>query len=326
MQSEIGGMLGLLKRKKETVPDPLDDEFALDEPELTDEDENQLELTRVDDYDIVKPIGQGGMGRVYKAIDRERDQTVAIKVLDRRFDLDRKRRRRDHLGREILIAAKLNHETIVKYKKEIIEVEDCNGHIRRCLIMEFVDGFDLKQHSKDQDLSFSKRLEVMYKLCTGLDYLHTHGIIHRDIKPGNFMLTRDLKHVKIFDFGLSKSSASWRTRWIKETGGTRIYMPPEQLQKKKVKLDARSDIFSFGITMYELFAGHHPCEGKDAKSIQRQLVSSKYRFEPPSKYNSAIPPKIDKIILKCLRRKPSKRYQSVTEILLDLSRISASRI
>lgn len=318
-------MLGLSKKKK-TVEPEIDEEAELNVSEFDEDDDNQLELTHVDHYEIIKPIGQGGMGKVYKAIDRERDQTVAIKVLDRRYDLDSKRRRRDHLGREILIAAKFNHETIVKYNSEIIEQEDRNGHVRRCLLMEFVDGFDLRKHIKDQDLSFAKTLEVMYRLCTGLDYLHIHGVIHRDIKPGNFMLTRDQKRVKIFDFGLSKSTTNWRTRWIKESGGTRIYMPPEQLRKKNAKLDARSDIFSFGITMYELFAGRHPCVGKDAREIQKQLVSSKFRFDPPSKHNRAVPPQVDKIILKCLRRQPNRRYQSVTEILLDLSRISSTRI
>ena len=318
-------MFGLLKKKSTALP-PVDPEEDFEEPDFDEDDDNQLELTHVDHFEVIKPIGAGGMGKVYKAIDRERDQTVAIKVLDRRYDLDRKRRRRDHLGREILIAAKLNHETVVKYNAEIIEQEDRNGHVRRCLLMEFVDGFDLRKHIKEQDLSLNKTIEIMYKLCTGLDYLHTHGIIHRDIKPGNFMLTRDQKRVKIFDFGLSKSSASWRTRWMRETGGTRIYMVPEQLRNKRTKLDARSDIFSFGITMYELFTGKHPCGGKHAKEIQKQLVSSRYRFDPPSKYNKKIPPQLDRIILKCLRRTPKKRYQSVTEILLDLSRMSGTRI
>lgn len=319
-------MLGLLKKKKD-VPTPEEALGVSDAgPELDEDEDSELELTHVDHYEIIKPIGAGGMGKVYKAIDRERDLTVAIKVLDRRYDLDRKRRRRDHLGREILIAANLNHETVVRYNKEIIEQKDRNGHVRRCLLMEFVDGFDLRKHIKEQDLSMRKSFEVMYKLCTGLDYLHTNGIIHRDIKPGNFMLTRDQKQVKIFDFGLSKSTASWRTRWMKETGGTRAYMTPEQLRNKHAKLDARSDIFSFGITMYELFAGRHPCSGKQAREIQKQLVSSRYRFDPPSKYNNKIPPPLDKIILKCLRRSPGKRYQSVTEILMDLDRTSGTRI
>lgn len=296
------------------------------EDEIDPNDDNQLELTHVDRYEIIKPIGAGGMGKVYKAIDRERDLTVAIKVLDRRYDLDRKRRRRDHLGREILIAAKLDHDAIVRYKHEIIEQLDRNNNLRRCLLMEYVDGYDLRKYITDRDLTLQQMLYVMYKLSTGLDYLHTNGIVHRDIKPGNFMLTRDLRQVKIFDFGLSKSSANWRTRFMKEGGGTRAYMPPEQLSNKKARLDNRSDIFSFGITMYELFAGQHPCSGNDAKTIQKQLVSRKFKFERPSKYNPEVPPELDRVILKCLRRDPNKRYQFMTEVLLDLSRINTSRI
>jgi eukaryotic-like serine/threonine-protein kinase len=315
--------MGLFSKKEAVaVEDPELDE----ETEIDPDDDNQLELTHVDRYEILKPIGAGGMGKVYKAIDRERDLMVAIKVLDRRYDLDKKRRKRDHLGREILIAANLNHEAIVHYDKEIIEQEDRNGHLRRCLLMEYVDGFDLRKHIKDRDLTLQQMVYVVSRLSTGLDYLHSHGIVHRDIKPGNFMLTRDLKHVKIFDFGLSKSSASWRTRFMKEGGGTRAYMPPEQLSNKKAKLDNRSDIFSFGITIYELLAGKHPCSGRDAREIQKQLVSRKFRFDPPSKYNSQIPRGLDKIVLKSLRRSPDRRYQSMTEMLLDLSRLTTSRI
>lgn len=111
---------------------------------------------------------------------------------------------------------------------------------------------------------------------------------------------------------------------MKEGGGTRRYMSPEQLAKKK--LDARSDIFSLGITLYELFAGRHPCDGQDAREIMRQIRSSKYKFEPPSKYNPDVPRQMDQVILKALRRRPERRYQSVTEMLMDLSRVSASRI
>lgn len=316
-------MIGLLKKKKDPAEEEIRDEPEDGEISL---DDNQLELTHVDKYEIIKPIGTGGMGTVYKAIDRERDLTVAIKVLDRRYDLDKKRRRRDHLGREILIAASLDHEAIVRYHSEIIQQEDRNGHLRRCLLMEYVDGFDLRQHIRNRDLSIRQMIHVMKRLSSGIDFLHQHGIVHRDIKPGNFMLTRDLKQVKIFDFGLSKSSANWRTRWMKEGGGTRAYMPPEQLANKNAKLDRRSDIFSFGITMYELFAGRHPCDGKEGREIQKQIVSKRYKFAPPSKYNPDVPHFIDKIIMKMLRRAPRKRYQSMTEVLLDLSRTSETRI
>jgi serine/threonine-protein kinase len=314
-------MIGFLKKGKEAAAIK-----EMPEEEFYPNDDSQLELTHVDRYEIIRPIGAGGMGKVYKAIDRERDLTVAVKVLDRRYDIDKKRRKRDHLGREILIAAKLNHEAIVRYKHDIIEQLDRNNNLRRCLLMEYVDGFDLRTHIKERDLTMQQMLSIMYKLSTGLDYLHTHGIVHRDIKPGNFMLTRDLQHVKIFDFGLSKSSASWRTRFMKEGGGTRAYMPPEQLSNKKARLDNRSDIFSFGLTMYELFTGKHPCSGKDGRQIQKQLLSRKYKFTRPSQINREITPELDRILLKSLRRDPNKRYQSLTEILLDLSRITGSRI
>ncbi len=319
-------MLRRLRIKKKPKKDSKssDQNFRDEEERDVDLSEAELELTRVDRYEIVAPIGTGGMGTVYKAIDRERDQTVAIKVLDRRYDLDKKRRKRDYLGREILIAASLNHDNIIRMHKEIIEQEDSQGNVRRCLLMEYVDGHNLRKHIVDRDLTVPQMLDLCVRLCTGLDFLHQNNIVHRDVKPENFLLSRDLKQVKICDFGLSKSSASWRTRWVKEGGGTRRYMSPEQLAKKK--LDARSDIFSFGITMYELLTGKHPCSGNDAREIQRQIRSSRYKFEPPSKFCPEIPPHLDKIILKALRRKQESRYQSVTEMLLDLSRIGESRI
>ena len=284
-------------------------------------DESQFEMTHVGPYEIIAPVGSGGMGTVYKAIDRANDRTIAIKVLDRRYDIDKKRRKRDYLGREIMIAAALDHPTIIKMHNEIVIQEDRAGNKRRCLLMEYIDGYDLKKHIQDRDLTMTQMVDLCIKLCQGLDFLHQNNVVHRDIKPANFLFSRD---GKIVDFGLSKSSANWRTRWMKESGGTRLYMSPEQLTKQK--LDARSDIFSFGITMYELFAGRHPCDGNDTRSIQKQIVNRKYKFEPPSKYNREVTQQLDRIILKALRRRIERRYQSVTEMLLDLSRVAESKI
>ncbi|MCX5757754.1 MAG: serine/threonine-protein kinase, partial [Candidatus Hydrogenedentes bacterium] len=287
-------------------------------------DDIELELTHVGRYEIVAPIGSGGMGTVYKALDRERDQTVAIKVLHRRYDVDKRRRRRDYLGREIEIAAALNHPAIVKIYKEIIVQEDREGNMRRCLLMEFVDGPNLRKYIEERVLTFRQMLDICRKLCVGLDFLHQNNIVHRDVKPENFLLTRDMMNVKIVDFGLSKMTGGWLTFLDKSAGGTRRYMSPEQLSKGRV--DARSDIFSLGLTMYEMFSGRHPCIGPDIRMVLRQLRSSQYRFEPPSKFNREIPPQIDKCILKALRRSPDSRYQSMTELLLDLSRMGESRI
>lgn len=264
------------------------------------------------------------MGTVYKALDPARDVTIAIKVLDRRYDLDKKSRKRDYLGREILIAASLDHPTVIKMHREIIVQEDVQGNRRRCLLMEYIDGYNLKHFIDNRVLSVRQMVHLCIRLCEGMDFLHQNGIVHRDVKPANFLFSRDGQLVKIVDFGLSKSTSSWRLRWMRESGGTRLYMSPEQLRKKN--LDARSDIFSFGVTMYELFSGKHPCNGANAREIQKQILSPKYKFPALSSLNREIPEKLDRIVLKTLRREPAKRYQSCTELLLDLTRFSESRI
>lgn len=287
-------------------------------------EEHEFELSHVGPFKIIAPIGSGGMGTVYKALDPSRDITVAIKVLDRRYDLDKKRAKRDYLGREILIAASLDHPTIVKMGKEIIVQEDNDGNLRRCLLMEFIDGFNLKHFIENRTLTIKQMINVMIRLCEGLDFLHQNNIVHRDIKPANFLFSRDGKQVKIVDFGLSKSTSTWRMRWLKEAGGTRLYMSPEQLRKRN--LDARSDIFSFGITMFEFLTGKHPCNGTSTKEIQRQILSRSYKWPTPSSINPEIPSRLDRILMKSMRRDIDKRYQSCTEMLLDLTRLSESRI
>jgi len=152
--------------------------------------ESTLPLTHVGPYRIVAPVGTGGMGTVYKAIDPARDRTVAIKVLDRRYDLDKKRRRRDYLGREILIAASLKHDCIIKMHNQLLEQEDAQGNIRRCLLMEYVDGHNLRKHIVERDLSVPQMIKLCIRLCHGIDFLHQNSIVHRDVKPENFLFSR----------------------------------------------------------------------------------------------------------------------------------------
>ena len=284
--------------------------------------EAQFELTWVGPYKIVAPIGSGGMGTVYKAIDPVKDVTVAIKVLDRRFDLDRKRRRRDYIGREVMIASSLNHPNIIRMSKDIIVQEDNEGNLRRCIVMEYVDGYNLRYFIENRVLNVKQMMHICIKLCEGLDFLHQKGIVHRDIKPANFLFSKDGKQIKICDFGLSKSSQNWWLRWVKESGGTKLYMSPEQLRKKS--LDARSDIFSFGLTMFEFFTGKHPCNGLDMRQKVKQIVSPSYTWPTPSSLYREIPEKLDRVILKCMRRDLRERYQTCTELLLDLNRVFES--
>jgi serine/threonine protein kinase len=281
-----------------------------------------LELDNVGKYKILAPIGSGGMGTVYKAIDRENDVVIAIKVLDRRYDLDKKRKKADYLGREMIITQHLDHPNINRLFG-IVEQEDNEGQSRRCLLMELVDGYNLRKHIVERDLTIEQGIDLCLQICYGLDFLHQNGIVHRDVKPENFLISKD-GQVKIVDFGLSKSKKSWRMRMMREGGGTRKYMSPEQLNRKP--LDLRSDIFSLGITMYELFTGKHPCTGSEPKDVMRQIRSKYFKFTSPSKVNRAIPPGLGKIIMKALRKPIRSRYQTVTEMILDLSRLKKSRI
>jgi len=281
-----------------------------------------LELDHVGKYEILAPIGSGGMGTVYKALDRENDEVIAIKVLDRRYDLDKKRKKADYLGREMVITQHLDHPNINRLFG-IVEQEDNEGQSRRCLLMELVDGPNLRKHIVERDLTIEQGIDLCLQICYGLDFLHQNGIVHRDVKPENFLISKN-GQVKIVDFGLSKSKKSWRMRMMREAGGTRKYMSPEQLNRKP--LDLRSDIFSLGITMYELFTGKHPCTGSEAKDVMRQIRSKYFKFTSPSKVNREIPPGLSKIIMKALRKPIRSRYQTVTEMILDLSRLKKSRI
>jgi len=265
------------------------------------------------------------MGTVYKAIDKEKDKTVAIKILDPRYDMDKRRRKADYLGREVMIAATLDHKNIIDIQPEILTVTDKEERQRRCLIMEYVDGFNLRKHINDRDLTVDQALDLCLEICRGLDFLHQLGIVHRDVKPENFLLSDDGKEVKIVDFGLSKDVRSWRMRLQLERGGTRKYMSPEQLARKR--LDARSDIFSMGLTMYELFTGKHPCPGPEPDDVMRQIRGDKrFKFDPPGAHDKTIPRELDRIIMKMLQRRINKRYQSMSELILDLSRIRRTRI
>jgi len=275
-------------------------------------------IEKVGTYEIVALIGTGGVGTVYQVIDRERDETIAVKVLFRGYDISRKRRKTDHLGREILVTSGLEHPNILKIFPEITMAQDNEGFMRRCLLMEYVDGHNLRKHIRDRDLSWEEAVDLCLEICLGLDYLHQNKVLHRDVKPENFLVSRD-GAVKIADFGLSVRQRHWRFGDVWGAGGNYRYMPPEQLKEKP--LDARSDIFSFGVTMYELFTGKHPAPGPKPEQVVRQLVSRSYRFELPSRLDKSIPQHLDRIIMKALEKSPSSRYQTVTELILDLRRV-----
>jgi serine/threonine-protein kinase len=284
---------------------------------------------RIGPYQIVRPIGKGGMGRVFLGIDCRANQKVAIKILPEKFLEDKKKS--EYLRHELKIAQELNHPNVVDVY-EILELRRrTDGKLQSFMVMEFIDGDNLRILIDSKTLIFVQSLNICEQICAGLNYMHRHllkdgryhSTIHRDIKPENMIVAKD-GHLKIVDFGLSVEEKPFSFFSSKSRAGTPRYMSPEQIRGKGV--DERSDIYSFGLCMYELFTGCFPYNGKDRKEIMKKHITRKIKPEEPSRLNSKVPPALSRVIMDALEKDPAKRIQSVAELQLALRRISASRI
>jgi serine/threonine-protein kinase len=274
---------------------------------------------KVGPFRVLSQIAKGGMGRVYLARHEEKGRLVAIKVLPEKFLADRKRSQ--YLVRELNIAQKLRHPNVVDIYG--LHREKGIGY----LIMEYLDGGNLRRHIRSRELSLSKILEIILKICGGLHYIHNHrfedgrfhSIIHMDIKPENILLSKNGR-LKVADFGLSLSEDFWTLRKSKTRAGTPFYMSPEQIQGKT--LDVRTDIYSLGLVIYELLTGQLPYKGQDRDMYLKMVISRKTKPAPPSYIDAKIPYQFDKITMKALKKKAEARYQTVAEMMLDLRRLS----
>jgi eukaryotic-like serine/threonine-protein kinase len=257
-------------------------------------------------YEILEVLGEGGMGTVYKAKDRELERLVALKVI--RPELASNPDILQRFKQEILLASKVTHRNVVR----IYDLGDAEG--LKFISMEYVDGKDLRQTLKQHGrLGVNEAVEIIAQVFRGLAVAHREGIIHRDLKPGNIMQDATGR-VVVMDFGLARSVVS---DGMTQTGmmvGTMEYMSPEQAQAKN--LDVRSDIFTVGLIFYELLTGKMPFE---ADSVVASLLKrSREQAAPVSLHNTAIPPSLSSIVAKCLQLKPESRYQSAEEALAAL--------
>ena len=284
---------------------------------------------KIGPYRIVRPIGKGGMGRVYLGVHEKTDRKVAIKVLPEEFLEDKKRS--EYLRRELKIARELDHPNVVDIF-DILELRrKSDGKPQGFMLMEYIDGENLRAHIDAGNLSLTRRLELCEQICAGLNYIHRHrlkdgryhSIVHRDIKPENILITK-AGRVKIVDFGLSVEEKAFSFLRSKSRAGTPRYMSPEQIRGKRV--DERSDIYSLGVCMYEMFTGQLPYEGANRKEIMKKHITRKIRPEEPSRVDSKIPPSLSRIIMTALETDPEGRFRSVAELQLALKRVSASRI
>jgi Tol biopolymer transport system component/tRNA A-37 threonylcarbamoyl transferase component Bud32 len=269
--------------------------------------------TRMASYRIDSVLGEGGMGIVYRAFDTKLNRPVAIKFLSDEVADAASRRR---FQREAQTASSLNHPHIVT----VYDVGETDG--RQYIVTEFVDGGTLRDWSASTHRSWRQVIELLVGVADGLATAHDAGILHRDIKPENVLVSRN-GYAKLADFGLAKLDE----RTTPETSqvmtatragvivGTAAYMSPEQAVGRG--LDARSDIFSFGVVLYEQLAGRRPFEGANVPDVLHAICHSS-----PKSLAGTVPPAVQFVVEKALERDPAERYQSMRELVLDLRRLA----
>ncbi|MCL4785120.1 MAG: protein kinase, partial [Bryobacterales bacterium] len=279
---------------------------------------------RIGPYTVMDLLGAGGMGQVYKAHDNRLDRHVAIKFLPRAMTGDSAAQ--DRFKREARAASALNHPNICT----IYDVGEFLG--RSFLVMELLEGRSLKDRIAEEPTRLPELLSVTRQVCAALDAAHARSIVHRDVKPANIFVTHG-GQVKILDFGLAKrdaeaaagSSATPRLNAgagnlsfsLTATGtimGTLAYMSPEQAVGEEV--DARSDIFSLGVVLYEMATGRIPFRGKTPAGIIGSILTESP--VKPSAVNGAVPASLDRVILKTLEKDREVRYQSIASLSADL--------
>lgn len=269
-------------------------------------------------YEIRSQLGEGGMGEVYLATDGKLDRDVALKILPAAVAADRNRMGR--FVQEAKAISALNHPNILT----IYEIDQLDSvHF---ISSELIQGETLRDLSKRGGFGIVEVLDLAIQIANALVAAHGAGIIHRDLKPENIML-RDDGLVKVLDFGLAKLTGTGTyasvdteapTSFKTTPGvvvGTPFYMSPEQL--RELELDARTDIFSFGLVLYEMIAGRLPFEGAALSEVTASIINEK-EVHPPSRYSTYVPPELERIVLKALRKKRDERYQTVKDLSLDL--------
>jgi eukaryotic-like serine/threonine-protein kinase len=266
-------------------------------------------------YQVEKELGKGAMGVVYLGRDPKINRVVAIKTmaLSQEFDADELTEVKERFFREAETAGRLNHPNIVTI------YDAGEEHDLAYIAMEFLKGKDLTSRTKGNALLPAKTvLEIIAKAADALDYAYTQNVVHRDIKPANIMYDEEKGEIKVTDFGIARITDSSKTK----TGmvlGTPSYMSPEQLSGKKV--DGRSDLFSLGVTMYQLLAGQLPFQADSMATLMFKIANEAHA--PVTLFRGELPASIDTAIEKAMQKDPEQRYQRGAEFAKDVRACAA---
>ncbi len=259
-------------------------------------------------YKILEKLGEGGMGVVYKAQDTKLDRIVALKFLPKSLLCDEESKQR--FANEAKAASALDHPNICTVF-EIDEVED------ECFIsMAYIEGQNLKQRIELTPLKIDEAIDLAIQVADGLQQAHEKGIVHRDIKSGNIMITSK-GQAKIMDFGLAKLAGQTRLTKTGATMGTMPYMSPEQAKGEKT--DQRTDIWSLGVVLYEIVTGQLPFKSEYEQAVIYSIMNEEP--EPMTGLRTGVPMELERIVSKALEKKKDDRYQHVEEMLVDLRRL-----
>jgi serine/threonine-protein kinase len=268
-------------------------------------------------YEIVGELGRGAMGVVYKARDPQIDRIVALKTVPLRGqEPEEEEEYRRRFLNEAQAAGRLHHPGIVA----VFDVGQSSTNNDPYIVLEYVAGEALNRMlAREKKLPLAKALQFVLEIAEALDYAHAQGVVHRDIKPGNIIVTQD-GHPKIADFGIAKLNLAHFTVPGKVLG-TPAYMAPEQLAGEGV--DGRSDLFSLGVILYAMVVGHSPFQGNSATTVCFKVANREPL--PASALDLDLPPQIDAVIGRAMAKDPKRRYQSGAEFAEDIRLLQAQR-
>ncbi len=272
---------------------------------------DETEFTRKGDYEILGVLGAGGMGKVYKVRNVLSDRIEAMKVL--LPDLAGQKELADRFLREIKVLASLNHPNIAALRTALT-VDN-----QLVMIMEYVEGTTLAVHLEQKAISWGDALTYMDQVLAALSYAHKQNVIHRDIKPSNMMLTPS-GVIKLMDFGIARSGSELGLTVTGTTLGSLAYMSPEQVKCEPI--DARSDLYSVGVSLYEMVTGQKPFKGDSNFSIMQAQLQQAPR--PPVELSADLPTSLNQIILMAMSKEPAQRFQTADAFRNALKSVATS--